>query len=75
MAFDTYYYPAYKYESHFWISVDDICHYPNGNIVCFQTEDEAVNYIKNTYGIPLSNGEWSIPFGDEWTVYAIKRVC
>ena len=71
---ETWFYPAHKYESHSWISVDDICHDDKNNIICFQTNDEAIEYLKNRYGFLLNNNEWAIPYGEEIAVYAISKV-
>ena len=69
----TYFYPAYKYECHRWIDIDDICVDENGNRICFETEDEALDFLKKKYCFPVGN-QWVVPFGDEIAVYAISKI-
>ena len=70
---ETWFYPAHKYESHSWISVDDICHDDKGNIICFETEDEAIDFLKKKYCFSVGN-QLAVPYGEEIAVYAISKV-
>ena len=69
----VYFYPAHKYECHRWISIEDICVDECGNRICFESEDGAIDFLKNKYGFPVEDG-WAIPYGDEIAVYAISKI-